>query len=63
MAYRPPRYVIVAQVERVHSQRIARACQSDVSTDPWKGPTSSVRASVSLRVFTVRERAGIGEGT
>jgi hypothetical protein len=55
MSCRSPRNVIVAKGERAPFARIARACRSDVSTDPWTGPRA-----LSERVFTCLYRAGRG---
>ena len=50
------RNVIVAQGDRRHSLRIARARRSDVSADLVDTP--KLCPSVSLRVFTVQEGEG-----
>ena len=55
MSCRSPRNVIVAKGNERHSLRIARACRSDVSTNPWP----RLRAPFE-RVFTCLYREGRG---
>ena len=63
MSCRSPRNVIVAKRDRRRSLRIARACRSDVATDPWSRPTRSERVFTCLyregRRGIVREPEGI----